>query len=298
MSPADAELQSLRAAEAAFRSEHPGYSETAALDELRRTDFARLDSGRHVYLDYTGGGLYADSQLSKHMALLSENVFGNPHSVNPTSALSTELLERTRARVLEFFRASPEEYEAIFTPNATGALRLVGEAYPFHAGDHFLLTFDNHNSVNGIREFARARGAETTYVPSVAPELRVDESLLPRYLTDTPGDHHNLFAYPAQSNFSGVHHPLEWIEQAHAHGWDVLLDAAAYVPTNRLDLSRWHPDFVALSFYKMFGWPTGVGCLLASRDALAKLERPWFSGGTIVAAFVQRQYYQLSLIHI
>ncbi len=262
------------------------------LDELRRTDFARLDSGGHVYLDYTGGGLYADSQLVEHMRLLRENVFGNPHSVNPTSTLSTELLERARARVLEFFGACGEEYVAIFTPNATGALRLVGEAYPFRAGDRFLLTFDNHNSVNGIREFARARGAETTYVPSVAPDLRVDESLLSRYLTDTAGDHHNLFSFPAQSNFSGVHHPLQWIEHAHAHGWDVLLDAAAYVPSNRLDLGRWHPDFVAASFYKMFGWPTGVGCLLARRDALAKLERPWFSGGTIVAAFVQRQYYQ------
>ena len=42
----------------------------------------------------------------------------------------------------------------------------------------------------------------------------------------------------------------------------------------------------------MFGWPTGVGCLVARREALAKLERPWFSGGTIVAAFVQREYYQ------
>ena len=72
----------------------------------------------------------------------------------------------------------------------------------------------------------------------------------------------------------------------------MLLDAAAYVPTNRLDLSSWHPDFVAISVYKMFGWPTGVGCLLARRETLAKLERPWFSGGTIVAAFVQREYYQ------
>ena len=52
------------------------------------------------------------------------------------------------------------------------------------------------------------------------------------------------------------------------------------------------PDFVVLSFYKMFGWPTGVGALIARRDALAKLERPWFSGGTIVAAFVQREWYQ------
>ena len=278
--------------ETALRLDHPAYEETAALDELRRSDFARLDRGGHVYLDYTGGGLYAQSQLLEHMRLLESGVFGNPHSINPTSAASTELVERARAYVLEFFNASPDEYVAIFTPNATGALRLVGEAYPFHPGDRFLLTFDNHNSVNGIREFARARGAETTYVPTVAPDLRVDENLLARYLSDTAGEHHNLLAYPAQSNFSGVQHPLAWIEQAQSHGWDVLLDAAAYVPTNRLDLSVWHPDFVAISFYKMFGWPTGVGCLLARRDALAKLERPWFSGGTIVAAFVQREYYQ------
>ncbi len=280
------------AAHAAFLRAHPGYAATSALDELRASDYARLDRGSHTYLDYTGGGLYAESQLAEHVALLSEHVYGNPHSVNSTSAASTELVERARERVLRHFNASQEEYVAIFTPNATGALRLVGESYPFRSGDRFLLTFDNHNSVNGIREFARTRGAETTYIPSVAPDLRVDESVLPRYLTDTPGDHHNLFAFPAQSNFSGVQHPLEWIEQAHAHGWDVLLDAAAYVPTNRLDLGRWKPDFVALSFYKMFGWPTGVGCLLARRAAAVKLERPWFSGGTIVAAFVQREYYE------
>ena len=280
------------AVEAAFHRAHSQYANTAVLDELRATEFARLDRAGHTYLDYTGGGLYAISQLREHMGLLEAGVFGNPHSINPTSAASTELVERARSRVLEFFGASPDEYVAIFTPNATGALRLVGEAYRFHPGDRFLLTFDNHNSVNGIREFARVRGAETTYVPSVAPDLRVEEDLLPRYLTDTRGDHHNLFAYPAQSNFSGVQHPLEWIERAQSHGWDVVLDAAAYVPSNRLDLSRWHPDFVAISFYKMFGWPTGVGCLLARCDALSKLERPWFSGGTIVAVLVQREYYK------
>jgi selenocysteine lyase/cysteine desulfurase len=265
---------------------------TALLDELRATDFARLDRTGTVYLDYTGAGLYAESQLTEHLELLREHVFGNPHSVNPTSSAMTELVERSRAAVLEFFGASPDEYVAVFTPNATGALRLVGEAYPFRAGDRFLLTFDNHNSVNGLREFARARGAETTYVPTAAPELRVDEELLDRYLAEVGGAHHNLFAYPAQSNFSGVHHPLEWIDRAHEHGWRVLLDAAAFVPTNRLDLSRFHPDFVPISFYKLFGWPTGVGALLARREALDELERPWFSGGTIVAAFVQRDWHQ------
>jgi len=128
-----------------------------------------------------------------------------------------------------------------------------------------------------VTSLASTRAGTCTSTTREQADLRVDEALLPRYLTEVGGEHHNLFAFPAQSNFSGVQHPLEWIEQAHEHGWDVLLDAAAFVPTNRLDLSHWHPDFVALSFYKMFGWPTGVGCLLARRDALTRLERPWFS---------------------
>jgi len=170
----------------------------------------------------------------------------------------------------------------------------VGESYPFGRGDQFLLTFDNHNSVNGIREFDRVRGARTRYVPMTPPDLRVDEAVLRRHLDDAGPGHHNLFAYPAQSNFSGVQHPLEWIEEAHTRGWDVLLDAAAFVPTNRLDLSRWRPDFVALSFYKMFGYPTGVGALLARRAALAKLHRPWFAGGTIAVASVQADRHVLA----
>ena len=92
-----------------------------------------------------------------------------------------------------------------------------------------------------------------------------------------------------------MQHSLEWIEKAHAKGWDVLLDAAAFVPTNRLDLGRWKPDFVPLSFYKMFGYPTGVGCLLARKEALRKLRRPWFAGGTISIVSVQKEdwYYLL-----
>jgi selenocysteine lyase/cysteine desulfurase len=71
------------------------------------------------------------------------------------------------------------------------------------------------------------------------------------------------------------------VEEAHAHGWDVLLDAAAFVPTHRLDLADVQPEFVCVSFYKMFGYPTGVGCLLVRDEALARLARPWFAGGTV-----------------
>ncbi len=282
------------AAYPAFRRTYPAFDSTLTLDDLRAAEFSRLDEQNHVYLDYTGGGLYANSQLREHMALLESGVYGNPHSGNPTSEATTDLVDSARESVLRYFNASPDEYDVAFTSNATGAIKLVGEAYPFGPGSHYALTFDNHNSINGVREFARRKGAEVSYVPVVPPELRIDADKLTAQLDSIDPATNNLLAYPAQSNFSGVQHPLEIIEQAQSKGWDVLLDAAAFVPTNRLDLSRWRPDFVPLSFYKIFGHPTGVGCLLTRKSALAKLQRPWFAGGTITVSSVQGERFQLA----
>ena len=277
-----------------FTTPHPVHEAEAGFAALRRREFARLDARRHVYLDYTGAGLYPESLIKRHSDLLLGEVLGNPHSENPTSTHATELLERCRAHVLRFFNASPDEYAVVFTANASQALKLVAESYPFEPGDRLLLTFDNHNSVLGMREFARARGVQTEYVPILPPDMRLDETALDRLLADRPTSGRHLFAYPAQSNFSGVQHPLQLIPQAQALGWDVLLDAAAFVPTNRLDLGRWHPDYVAMSFYKMFGYPTGVGALLARHSALQRLRRPWFAGGTITVASVQADRHYLA----
>jgi molybdenum cofactor sulfurtransferase len=226
--------------------------------------------------------------------MLRSGVFGNPHSVNPASAAMTEHVERTRRHILRYFNANPDEYIAIFTLNASGALKLVGESYPFSSASRYLLTFDNHNSVNGIREFARAKGATVDYVPLSTPELRLNRARIASLLDHADRAQNNLFAYPAQSNFSGVKHPLDLVAEAQSKGWDVLLDAAAFVPTSRLDLGAVRPDFVTVSFYKMFGYPTGVGVLLARRPALAKLRRPWFGGGTVNFVSVQARTHELA----
>ena len=276
-----------------FRQQYPDYEATLPLDELRKAEYARLDREGQVYLDFTGGSLYSEKQVQSHLDLLLNNVFGNPHSTNPSSQAMTHWVDAARSRVLEFFNADPAEYVCIFTQNASGALKLVGESYPFTAGSRYLLTFDNHNSVNGIREFARAHGAVITYAPVIPPEMRIDDEKITALLDEVDPQANNLFAYPAQSNFSGVQHDLCWISLAQSKGWDVLLDAAAFAPTNPLDLSTVHPDFVSLSFYKIFGYPTGVGALIARRSALAKLHRPWFAGGTITVASVQGDRYFL-----
>jgi selenocysteine lyase/cysteine desulfurase len=167
-------------------------------------------------------------------------------------------------------------------------LRLVGEAFAFRRGSRLVLSADNHNSVNGIREIARVRGAEVHYA-RLDDELRIEGE--GRWLAPVtaPG----LFAFPAQSNFSGVQHPLALVDVARRAGYAVLLDAAAFAPTNALRLDVVRPDFVALSFYKMFGYPTGVGALIARRAALAALERPWFAGGTVEFVSVQHRTHML-----
>jgi molybdenum cofactor sulfurtransferase len=278
---------------AEFLARYPQYQSTRHLDALRTAEYSRLDEHGQVYLDYTGAGLHAASQVREHAELLNVQPLGNPHSASPSSTRTTALVERARQSVLAWFDATGE-YTAIFTANATGALKLVGESYPFSRNGHLLLTADNHNSVNGIREFAHAAGATIGYAPLTVPELRVDVDALDASLAEGRAGGANLFAFPAQSNFTGVKHPLELIARAHDRGWDVLLDAAAFVATNRLSLRDVRPDFVSISFYKMFGYPTGVGCLLVRNAALPKLRRPWFAGGTVNFATVGGRRHILS----
>lgn len=270
-----------------FLKKHPEYVGTSSLDELRKRDFTRVEEKGHAYLDFVGGNLYPASLIHEHQRFLLADVYGNPHSENPTSKLATECNEQARAYVKEYFNDKDDNYCVVFTLNASGALKLVGEAYPFDEQSHYTLLVDNHNSVNGIREFARCKKAEFTYAPVLEDSLTVDEASLTSILNAPSNGGNRLFAYPAQSNFSGVKHDLKWIAEAQKNGWDVLLDAAAYAPSNELDLSVHKPEFVTISFYKIFGYPTGIGALLVKKSVLHKMNRPWFAGGTIELASVK-----------
>jgi molybdenum cofactor sulfurtransferase len=263
-------------------------------NKLRQKEYDRLDKDKHVYLDYTGGNLYSKSQLEKHFKMLNEYTFGNPHSTNPTSKISTELVEETRESVLKFFNAP--DYYCIFTQNASMALQIVGESYPFEKNGHFLHCVDNHNSVIGIREYCIRNGGSHEFFPIDFDDLSISYAPLIEKLTKSKKDN-KLFAYPAQSNVSGVKHDLNYIKVAQDLGWDVLLDAAAFVPTSVLDLSKHKPDYVSVSFYKIFGFPTGIGCLLVKKTSFEKLQKKWFAGGTVKLASAQTPFFYLTDNH-
>lgn len=155
---------------------------------------------------------------------------------------------------------------------------------------------DNHTSVTGIREIAAEKGARLICIgdESLIANNEVDNNSLSMAFTPTTPSH--LFAFPAQSNFNGRKYPLSMVKaisqgaviipqlkSTYGH-WFVLLDAAGYVSTNDLNLSEYPAHFVTVSFYKLFGFPSGLGALLVRQDTADSLEKKYFGGGTVMAS--------------
>ncbi|XP_014396073.1 PREDICTED: molybdenum cofactor sulfurase, partial [Myotis brandtii] len=258
-----------------------------------------------VYLDHAGATLFPESQLRSFTRDLLENVYGNPHSQNISSKLTQDTVEQVRYRVLAHFHASPEDYSVIFTAGSTAALKLVAEAFPWvsrgpgSSGSLFCYLTDSHTSVVGMRVVATARNV--TSIP-VRPEDMWSAEKRGTTASDPDCQLPHLFCYPAQSNFSGTRYPLSWIGEvtsgrmcpvsAPAPGrWFVLLDAASYASTSPLDLSVHQADFVSLSFYKIFGFPTGLGALLVHNRMAPLLRKTYFGGGTAAAYLAGEDFY-------
>ncbi|XP_030060557.1 molybdenum cofactor sulfurase [Microcaecilia unicolor] len=278
-----------------------GYGYGGRIQEIRAKEFSRL--GDLIYLDHVGTTLFPQSLLESFMNDLTENVYGNPHSQNISSRLTQDTIEHIRNRILQHFNTSADYYSVIFTSGSTAALKMVGETFPWipetseGSGSHFCYLTDNHTSVVGIR--AIAASANVLSIP-VTPE----EVLLSERNHRAVEEHHSniphLFCFPAQSNFSGTKYPLSWIQEVQSGmlcvnktpgKWFVLLDAASYVSTSPLDLSLHRADFVCLSFYKMFGFPSGLGALLVSNKIAPFLRKTYFGGGTAAAYLAEEDFY-------
>uniref|UniRef100_A0A671XLE5 Molybdenum cofactor sulfurase n=1 Tax=Sparus aurata TaxID=8175 RepID=A0A671XLE5_SPAAU len=280
---------------------HYGHGED--FQDVIEREFTRIKGT--TYLDHAATTLYPESLVRGYFQDISRNVYGNPHSHNPSSRLTHDTVERVRYRVLQHFNASPEEYSVIFTSGCTAALKLVAESFPWRppteseAGSHFCYLTDNHTSVVGIRGLTSARGVVALPVCPQEVEKRAKDEAGggEDVICQTP----HLFCYPAQSNFSGKKYPLSHVKGIQArrlypacdhHGrWFVLLDAAAHVSCSPLNLQDCPADFIPISFYKMFGFPTGLGALLVRTDAAGILKKTYFGGGTAAAYLSGEDYY-------
>ena len=282
-----------------------------------------------------------------------QNVYGNPHSRNPSSQLTTDVIDQVRHRVLEHFHTTAEDYTIIFTSGATGALKLLADSFDWQGKcsgnqchSHLCYLQQNHTSVIGMREVAAANGAhiipvlEVDIQPvqtcgvnvnfsscrSVKVESAVHENHqtvngeATHFISKVPSNcptkdgvlatgsdckHYNMFAFPAMCNFSGRKYPLQWVESiqtrsvkschclcdSNSQSWFVLLDAASYVSSSALDLTSCTADFIPISFYKLFGFPTGLGALLVRNKSAYVLRKCYYGGGSVSATISSERFH-------
>ena len=286
---------SLPEAYGAFTTARPAYERTLAIDELRAREFARLDALHHVYLDYTGSGLYAASQVRAAFRAAPRPRARQSPFLEPDLRLehaARGAVPQARARLL---RRRPRRVRG----------GVHGQRQPRLEAGRRVLPFRARRPVPAHLRQPQLRERH----PRVRPRARRAHRLPADGPAGAAGGRERARASPRGRNPGRAQplrlsRPVQLLRGPASAGVDragrrlgvgtCLLDAAAFVPTNRLDLGRWHPDFVALSFYKMFGYPTGVGALLARKPALAKLHRPWFAGGTINVASVQADRFVLA----
>ncbi|XP_024084503.1 molybdenum cofactor sulfurase isoform X2 [Cimex lectularius] len=224
-------------------------------------------------------------------------------------------------RILNHFNTDLNEYSVIFTSGATAALKLVADSFCWSdiidsdewqpkefsndCGD-FVYMEDNHTSVLGMREVVTGNGAKIHCLPhSTATDTFSNGT---SYTNFNRFKSNSLFVYSAQCNFSGVKYPLDWIEKVHQNilegttgkrsNWYCMLDAATYVSTNKLDLGKYKPDFICISFYKLFGYPTGLGALLVKNTSANVLYKKYYGGGTVLIALsCQSRHVPKPVIH-
>eukprot|EP00624_Nannochloropsis_granulata_P003235 evm.model.NODE_2639_length_36550_cov_21.569138.7 len=339
--------------DACSQSFTPSPLDILPIDKLRQDDFPALYHPRQrpqgiVYLDHAGATLYAHSQLARCHARLQNNIFGNTHSQGPVASATADSVEEARALVLEHFHASPEEWTVIFTSGATASLKLAAGLMPWHQrGSRLIYAHNSHTSVLGMREVALEAGAEFACLPP-SVQYREDtdyalsttlQELLEQAAGDTDGNDPNsgrqaiehLLVLPAECNFSGRKLDLAALQRATSrlqasapqHRVTVLLDAAKHVGTSPLELGHFQEgevDMTCVSFYKLFGYPTGLGCLLLRTSVARRLlqlsskgESKWsttsplslppsdpaagrppcrryFGGGTVLAAVPQADF--------
>lgn len=213
---------------------------------------------------------------------MQSTLLANPHSDASNPSASSVIVAETRLKVLRLFKADPEHFDVVFTANATAAIKLVMECFSgLEDGFDYCYHRNCHTSLVGVREVARrskcfASDEETIeWLDGTHEAFNSEKSGRP-----------TLFAFPAQSNMNGQRLPLGWASRMRGTGDPSntysLLDAAAFVCTSPLDLSN-HiaaPDFMAMSFYKIFGFPD-LGALIVRKTSGHILDkRRYFGGGT------------------
>lgn len=242
----------------------------------------------------------------------------NPHSLSNISTNTQNIVDDTRKIILNFINADDKIYDCIFTNGTTDSFCKICNYLNFNHNSKFIYTIDNHTSVLGIREKCLEKGGDSIVIDisnnNVISIIELNQwfnqNNKVNSISNKPNNtsnlqsNFNLIAIPLESNFSGklYNNINEYINQinkkylsnsnsSNSNNYRniFLIDTAKYISTNKLNLSDTIEnngfnnliDITAISFYKIFGFPTGIGALIIKKDLNNYINKSYFGGGTV-----------------
>ena len=273
--PADRELAQMAhsgAANTLYHDEFLGYSGKGLLLELRKAALGRgrlvpTTEGERPYINLDNGA--STPALSPIWDVVCRT-WRQPEPVR------REIIREVKKICAGFLGAPAQEYDIIFTSNATEALNIAARSLGAEAeGDSepvVLNTVLEHHS-NEL-PWRYVPGVSSVRLP-VDDEGFVDmddlECLLREYNED--GAHGKkrirVVAVSGASNVLGSYNDLQTISRmAHKYGARILVDGAQLVAHRRVDVEEFGIDFLAFSAHKMYA-PFGSGALVVRKGLLS-----------------------------
>lgn len=241
------------------------------------------------------------------------NTLANPHSHGYLGNNLNNIIDESRQLILQHFGADSNEYSVIFTSGATGSIKLIGECFPWTSKSVYAYPYNSHTSIIGLREYA----SSVYCIPSNSlRNLTSNEQSDTENRTIGNREGYSLLAIPGECNFSGTKYSPYVISQLFSQisekylltlkssqvkftnntaesetNWLWLLDASKLASTHSinisLDYSPFHrPDFICCSFYKIFGFPTGIGALLVKKKVAHLLQKRYFPTNYILELII------------
>ncbi|MEI9984335.1 MAG: aminotransferase class V-fold PLP-dependent enzyme [Aliidongia sp.] len=179
------------------------------------------------------------------------------------------LLDGVMAELAAFTGAGTDEL--LITRNATEAMNILAQGYPFRPGDEVLLGDHDYDHVVPIFELLAERKGIVLKRIRLPLHPRDDDEILGCYEAAlTPRSRVILATH--MIHLTGQILPVAKLSaMARRHGVDVMVDAAhsfAHLDFRLPDLGA---DFIAVNLHKWLGAPLGSGLMYVARDRLGEI---------------------------
>lgn len=259
------------------------------MNNIYRKDFPLFSSAENKDTIYFDNAATAQRSIQVIDAV---NQFYKINNANPLRGLydlsirATDAYEQARHTVAKFINAK-DDYEIIFTRNATESLNLVGYSYGManvEKGDEIAVSImEHHSNILPWQMVCKAKGARLVYMEcdKKTGELSLDE------VKSKVNSKTKIVAVTQVSNVLGITNPIKEIAKiAHKNNAVIVVDGAQSVPHMKVDVQDLDADFLSFSGHKMTG-PMGIGVLYGKKDLLEAMP-PFLRGGEMIE-YVTRQ---------